>query len=163
MNQTQKINHELQRLVAQGDWRFAVGLRIRFNHPTLLFQTYPEAWVAIYAQRGLLFSDPAVAWGMTHFGLCTWAELESQDAAGVLALARTFGLNHGITVSVGDGASRSIGFFTHSDRPIDAEEQALAADAMTRLHAASEGVAELDVAALARLAALGDGLRTARA
>lgn len=154
-----KINSELQRLVAQGDWRFAVGLRIRFNHPTLMYQTYPEEWVLYYAKNGLLFSDPTLLWGMSHFGTCDWASLEAQDTAGVLERAKAYGLVHGLIVSVGDSVTRSIGFFTHATRPINAEERALGEDVMNKLHALSEGVTEMSPAELAPLYALAEELR----
>jgi LuxR family transcriptional regulator len=118
MKRHQEIKNQLQLLVAGGDWMFAVGLSIRFNHPSLLYQTYPEAWVAYYAQNGLLFADPAVLWGMTNIGICDWTELEAIDQAGVLRQARDFGLVHGVVVSVGDSSNRSLGFFARSDLPV---------------------------------------------
>jgi LuxR family transcriptional regulator, quorum-sensing system regulator SdiA len=159
MTLAEKINGELQRLVAQSDWRFAVGLRIRFNHPTLMYQTYPEEWVLYYAKNGLLFSDPTLLWGMSHFGTCDWASLEAQDSAGVLERAKAYGLVHGLIVSVGDNTTRSIGFFTHATRPINAAERALGEDVMNKLHAMSEGVTEMDQAQLAPLYALAEELR----
>lgn len=137
---------------------FAVGLRIRFNHPSLLYQTYPEAWVAYYAQNGLLFSDPAVLWGMTNIGVCDWTDLEATDQAGVLRQARDFGLVHGVVVSVGDSSSRSIGFFARADQPVTPGQRQVALSAMLALHAASEGVSDLPPQELAILAALNEGL-----
>jgi LuxR family transcriptional regulator len=159
MNKVEKINAELQRLVAQGDWLFAVGLRIRFNHPTLLFQTYPEEWIAYYARNGLIFADPTVRWGMSHTGTITWAELEGDDPAGVLRQGRDHGLVHGLAVSVGDAAERSLGFFAHADRPITAAETAIALDVMTRLHDLTQDVVGLPPEKLAPYLALGDRLR----
>ena len=159
MKLTQKINLELQRLVAIEGWCFAVGLRIRFNHPTLLYQTYPEAWIAYYAKNGLLFVDPAVRWGMTHTGICDWNDLASDDSAGVLRQAADHGLVHGIAISVGDVATRSLGFFASATRSITADERALAQDVVAALHDASDGVADLSPADLAPLIALNDQLR----
>lgn len=154
MKRQQDINDQLQRLVAGGEWIFAIGLRIRFNHPSLLYQTYPEAWVAYYAQNGLLFNDPAVLWGMTHTGICDWTDLEAMDQAGVLRQARDFGLAHEIVVSVGDQSSRSLGFFARSDQPLTPAQRLLALSVMTELHGLSEGVADLPPARLAELAGL---------
>ncbi len=159
MIKSEKINHQLQRLVETCDWRFAVGLRIRFNHPTLLYQTYPAAWVEYYAQNGLLFFDPTVRWGMTHTGTITWAELEPGDTAGVFRQARDYGLAHGIAVSVGDGQMRSMGFFAHSERPLTAEETAVALDVVTTLHQLTDGVPDLPADRIAALQALGDTIR----
>jgi LuxR family transcriptional regulator len=158
MKRHAEINDQLQLLVAATDWVFAVGLRIRFNHPSLLYQTYPEAWVSYYAQNGLLFSDPAVLWGMTHTGLCVWADLEPMDDAGVLRQARDFGLVHGVVVSVGDSANRSLGFFARADQPVTPAQCELAQSAMAALHEASDGVGDLPPSELAALAALGEGI-----
>lgn len=162
MKRHDAIRYQLQRLVAEGEWIFAVGLRIRFNHPTLLYQTYPEGWVAHYAQNGLLFSDPAVMWGMTNTGICDWKDLESIDRAGVLRKAREFGLNHGIVVSVGDTANRSIGFFARSDAPLSEPQRALAQEVMQTLHDLTDGLNDLPPAAVEELARLNSGLIAAR-
>lgn len=162
MTQSKKIDEQLKRLVAADDWTFAVGLRIRFNHPTLLYQTYPEEWIAYYAQNGLMFSDPTVLWGMTNLGIRDWDDLQDQDSAGVLTKGREFGLVHGIVVSVGDAAHRSIGFFAHASRPIGQELRDLALDVMNKLHELTENIAELSPAQIAQLAALNDKLRALR-
>ncbi|PZR00717.1 MAG: transcriptional regulator [Cereibacter sphaeroides] len=161
MKPTQKINLELQRLVAVPVWRFAVGLRIRFNHPTLLYQTYPEDWIAYYAKNGLLFFDPTVRWGMTETGIVDWDDLASTDSAGVFKQAADHGLVHGIAISVGDHAERSLGFFAAKERPISADERVLAQEVVKNLHEATEGVADLSPADLAPFIALNDHLRPA--
>jgi LuxR family transcriptional regulator, quorum-sensing system regulator SdiA len=159
MTQGETINAELQRLVAVSGWCYAIGLRIRFNHPTLLYQTYPEAWITHYARNGLLFFDPAVRWGMTQTGICDWADLAAEDTAGVLQTAAEFGLVHGIVISVGDEATRSLGFFAHSRRALDDDERRLAQGVVTRLHDLTEGVADLAPDEIAPLQALNDHLR----
>ena len=138
----EKINRKLQRLVAAKGWCYAIGLRIKFNHPTLLYQTYPEAWIAHYAKNGLLFVDPAVRWGMTHTGVCDWSELAADDTAGVLRTAAEFGLVRGIAISVGDATTRSLGFFARSKRKLTEAKSQLALSVVTALHEASEGVAD---------------------
>lgn len=163
MNQTEKISAQLQRLVATEGWCYAIGLRIKFNHPTLLYQTYPEAWIAYYAKNGLLFVDPAVRWGMTHTGICDWSDLAADDSAGVLKTAAEFGLVHGIAISVGDANTRSLGFFAHSKRKLTAGESQLALSVVTALHDASEGVAEMSAEQLAPLLALNEHLRSPKA
>ena len=37
-----KITNLLQRIVVVHDWKFAIGVRISFNNPSLLYQTYPQ-------------------------------------------------------------------------------------------------------------------------
>ncbi len=159
MNQGEKIHGELQRLGAVPGWRYAIGLRIRFNHPTLLYQTYPEAWIAHYARNGLLFFDPAVRWGMTQTGLCDWADLAADDSAGVLRTAAEFGLVHGVVISVGDEATRSLGFFAQSSGPLTGDERGLAQGVVAALHDATDGVADLPPAEIAVLQSLNDHLR----
>ena len=106
MTLTDQIRAQLDRLTAQSDWRFAIGLVIRFNKPTLMYQTYPQDWLDYYARNGLLFSDPILKWGMENFGICDWAVLRAQDAGGVMDRAATFGLVNGIIVSTGNEVSR---------------------------------------------------------
>ena len=159
MTLTDQIRAQLDRLTAQGDWRFAVGLVIRFNKPTLMYQTYPQAWLDHYARNGLLFSDPILKWGMENFGICDWGALKAQDAAGVMERAATFGLVHGIVVSTGNEVSRSVGFFAHAQRPITPEETALAKEVVERLHELSLTIADTDPASLAPLLALNQLLR----
>jgi LuxR family transcriptional regulator len=154
MNATDQVKTQLHRLVGQSDWRYAIGLVIRFNKPTLLFQTYPQPWLDYYAKHGLLFFDPILKWGMENIGTCDWASLKPRDDAGVMERAATFGLVHGIIVSVGSQKARSVGFFAHADRPITVEETAVAQDVMEKLHDLSMTVADLDPAALAPLLAL---------
>ncbi len=158
MKRIQRIDHQLQRLVAVPDWRFAIGLRIRFNHPTLLYQTYPEDWIAHYARNGLLFVDPAVQWGMANSGICDWKDLVAGDAAGVLEQAAGYGLLHGIVVSVGDTTTRSLGFFAASQAPIAGDLRTLAQDVVTALHDETDGITELSASDLAPLIALNDRL-----
>jgi LuxR family transcriptional regulator len=159
MTLTDQIRAQLDRLTAQSDWRFAIGLVIRFNKPTLMYQTYPQAWLDYYARNGLLFSDPILKWGMENFGICDWGALRAQDAAGVVERAATFGLVHGIIASTGNEVSRSVGFFAHAQRPITPEETALATDVVERLHELSLSVADSDPASLAPLLALNQLLR----
>ena len=159
MNSADQIQAQLDRLTAQSDWRFALGLIIRFNKPTLMYQTYPQAWLDYYARNGLLFADPILKWGMENFGTCDWAELRAQDTAGVMERAATFGLVHGIIVSTGNEVSRSVGFFAHAQRPITPEETALAKEVMERLHEISLTIADADSASLAPLLSLNQLLR----
>lgn len=161
MKRIQRIDHQLQRLVAVPDWCFAIGLRIRFNHPLLLYQTYPEDWIAHYARNGLLFVDPAVGWGMANSGICDWKDLVAGDAAGVLEQAAGYGLRHGIVVSVADMTTRSLGFFAGSQAPIAGHLRSLAQEVMISLHDATDGLSEMAPSDLAPFVALNDRLRGA--
>ena len=159
MNPADQIRAQLDRLTAQSDWRFAIGLVIRFNKPTLMYQTYPQDWLDYYARKGLLFSDPILKWGMENFGICDWAVLRAQDAGGVMDRAAAFGLVNGIIVSTGNEVSRSVGFFAHALRPITPEETAIAKEVVERLHELSLTIADTDPASLAPLLALNQLLR----
>jgi LuxR family transcriptional regulator len=152
------VKHHLQRLGDRSDWKYALGLHVRFANPTLVYQTYPQAWIDFYNDEGLVFVDPAVRWAMAQSGVCDWSDLAAADGAGVFGHAARFGLVYGKVVSVGDGASRSIGFFTRADRVIADDEIAQAAEILTALHDATDGVVGLPEDKLARLRALGPGL-----
>ena len=78
---------------------FALPLHFRYQTPTYLFQTYPAAWTEVYSRAGLMLRDPVVRWGLANVGVTTWAELERDDPGGVMALARTYGLVHGVVIS----------------------------------------------------------------
>jgi len=67
------------------DWRFALGLHVRFANPTLLYQTYPPEWIKYYNSEGLVFVDPAVRWAIANKGICDWSDLEAVDDHNVLA------------------------------------------------------------------------------
>lgn len=159
MTATKQVKAQLDRLAVRGDLRYAIGLIIRFNKPTLLFETYPQAWLDYYARHGLLFVDPILKWGMENTGTCDWADLKPLDDSGVMERAASFGLVHGIIVSVGTQTARSIGFFARADRPITADETTVAQDVMDRLHELSLTVADLDPADLAPLLALNQLMR----
>jgi LuxR family transcriptional regulator len=159
MDTTGQIRAQLDLLTSQSDWRFAIGLIIRFNKPTLMYQTYPQEWLDYYAAHGLLFSDPVLHWGMTNFGICDWSAVKPLDSSGVMERAIDYGLVHGIIVSTGNETARSIGFFAHATRPITAGQTALAKTVMDRLHELSLSVVDLDPASLAPLIALNQLLR----
>lgn len=154
-----KVRNILRDLNDYTGWRFAVGVRIRFANPTLLFQTYPQEWIDYYNDKALIFTDPTIRWGLTHTGVCDWDELRADDEAGMMKQAAEHGLRFGIVVSVGDVASRTLGFFCHADRPLTAEEIAFAADRVQQMHDATEGLGEVSDDKLNDLRAIGAGLR----
>lgn len=158
MKQPKDIREILQRMVASGDWLFAIGVRIRFSNPTLLYQTYPEEWVDHYEANGLLLKDPTIRWGLTHTGLCDWADLKSKDRHGVLEEAAGHGLRHGIAISIGGPRERTLGFFAREESPFTPEEKALAQALVQELHDATEGLAALPEEELDAYRALSVGL-----
>ncbi len=148
----------LHRLDALREARYAIGAGIRFNKPTLLFQTYPRSWVDLYEREGLVLSDPAVHWGLSHTGMVTWAELADKDERGVFAKAAEHGLVHGIAVSLGDPHSRTLAFFARRDAAFDETEKRVAYDTMAELNAAMKDVETLDASEIEKLQRISEGL-----
>ena len=125
---------EMQRLSPMG---FAVALHVSFTTPRFLFQTYARDWMRHYSEKGLVLDDPTVKWGLEHDGVVDWADLAKDDARGVLAQAQEYGLRHGVTVSVYEEGSRSVGSFAREDRAFSAEEQDTLKELFGQLHRAT--------------------------
>lgn len=153
------VRNILRDLNGHSDWRFAIGVRIRFANPTLLYQTYPQEWIDYYNGNALIFTDPTIRWGLSHNGVCSWDDLRADDEAGMMVKAAEFGLRYGIVVSVGDAASRTLGFFCHGERHLTDEETDFAADHVRKMHEATERLATASEDTLASLRSLGTGLR----
>ena len=115
-------------------WKFAIGVRIRFNHPTVLYQTYPDPWLEYYEANGLVHHDPTIKWGMTHNGTCTWSDLADLDTNNIFEQSAKFGLKYGLAVSVGPANARTLGFFARADRELNDEERVFAEKAVRDLH-----------------------------
>ena len=123
---------------------YAVALHLGLHAPRYLFQTFPRAWSAAYADEGLIFLDPAAAWGMVHTGRAAWADLAAGDRAGVLARAAEHGLRFGLAVSVLRGGSRSMASLARRDRAFSSEEEDAIEAAVVALHDATRADAGLD-------------------
>ena len=129
-----EILGRLRRLGDLANAGYAVPLHFRFQAATYLFQTYPAAWTEAYSSGGMVMGDPVVRWGLTHVGVVTWAELEADDEAGVLAQARAHGLAYGVAISFDRGGSRSFAVLARHDRPFTAEETSEAQRLAEELH-----------------------------
>ncbi|MGP3697249.1 autoinducer binding domain-containing protein [Rhodobacter sp. NSM] len=145
----------LSAVAAYSDWHFAIGVRIRFANPMLLYQTYPSDWVNLYAEKALIFVDPTVRWGLEHPGICRWSDLQDTDEAGVMEKAAEYGLRYGIVVSVGEASARTLGFFCRDDRELNDEEAQFALAHVQSLHDMTEGLAKASEPQLAELRNLG--------
>lgn len=150
----------LSAVAAQSDWHFAIGVRIRFANPTLLYQTYPREWVNLYAEKAMIFVDPTVRWGLEHPGICRWSDLKDQDEAGVMAKAAEFGLRYGIVVSVGEASARTLGFFCREDRELSEADAAFALVKVQEIHDATAGIGQATESQLAELRNLNALLRS---
>ena len=139
-----KITNLLQRIVVEHDWKFAIGVRIRFNNPSLLYQTYPQEWQDYYTKNALVMVDPTVRWGLQNTGYCTWSSLAEEDSEGVFAAAAKFGLNYGFAVSEGSPMDRSMGFFARSSGEFSESEMQEGDSLVKELHNLTDGFENWD-------------------
>ena len=149
------ILEEMQALSQAAESGFALAFHIQYTRPTFLFQTYPDAWISEYSEKGMVMSDPTVHWGFENDGTRRWSDLAEQDSAGVLKSAASHGLRYGVTCAFGSGESRSMCSFSRADREFEDTECAALFDSVKKLHAATEGMATLNDAQLADLEKIG--------
>ena len=129
---------------------YALAFHIRYAAPTFLLQTYPKAWTSYYSLHALVMSDPTVAWGFTHEGMCRWSDL-TDDPARVMERAADHDLNYGLVCAIETNDSRSFGSFARADREFtDAEAQTLN-DVLKDLHDATRNVSDLSPASIDEL------------
>ena len=148
MSSTQvEISDVLGELNGLAQAGYAIGLQIQYTTPKFMFQTYSKEWLDLYSEKGLLMSDPTLAWGFENTGAVRWAQLRDNDPAGVLQLAKAHGIKFGITCAqesegVKDGI-RSVGSFARNDRDFTAQEIVDITAHFNTLHAATESQAQL--------------------
>lgn len=138
-------------LSQQCDKGFALAVHIRLTRPTLLYQTYDQAWSEHYSVNGYMLSDPVVHWGLTNTGWVEWESLSGQDPAGVIAAAKAHGLLNGWTYSVGSPSSRTIAGLPRSSGPFSADERRAMAAIVDEIHDLTEGFEDLPAAMQDRL------------
>jgi LuxR family transcriptional regulator, quorum-sensing system regulator SdiA len=139
-----QVTAHLRRLQMLCDTGYALAIHIRYTRPSLMYRTYPHAWLAYYSEHGLMLSDPVVRWALGHEGRVTWQDLERDDPAGVIASARDHGLTHGVSYSVGPAESRTMAGVTRSTAFTD-EEIAEMEAIVTSIHVLTEGFDQLPV------------------
>ena len=132
------VARKLGELAAYCDKGFALAVHIRYTRPTLLYQTYDQAWADTYSEKGYMLSDPVVHWGLMNSGWVEWASLTDRDPEGVIADAIAHGLNNGWTYSVGPAASRTIAGLPPS-RPFSEVERKQVAGVIDDIHDLTEG------------------------
>ncbi len=126
MQEDTLITEKIAALKAAAPSGFALGFHVVFTTPTYMFQTYPRAWLDLYAEKGFLMNDPIVHWGFENTGSVRWSDLKAADTSGILIRAAEFGLAYGVTVAIETDGSRSFGGFSRPDRDFtDAETQDL--------------------------------------
>lgn len=133
-----------RRLVELCDTGFAVAIHIRFTRPSLLFRTYPAAWIDHYNEKGFMMVDPTVRWGLSHTGSMDWDNLADDDQDGVLHAAREFGLENGWSYATGPATSRSLASMTRSSA-FTAGQHAEVCSIIDDIHALTEGFDQLPV------------------
>ena len=140
MTKVGKMANLLKKLAQCCDTGFALAIHIRYTRPSLLFQTYDQAWNDYYSENGLMLSDPVVRWGLQNTGFVLWDDLMDEDDAGVLAKAKTFGLNNGVTYATGSISSRTISGFTRNGAPYSKDELESMTAIVDQIHALTEGI-----------------------
>jgi len=121
------------------DRGFALAAHIRYTRPTLLYQTYEQAWADRYSEKGYMLSDPVVGWGLGNTGWVEWATLVPYDPAGVIADAAAHGLTNGWTYATGPSSSRTIAGLPRSGASFSAADRAEMALIVDRLHDLTDG------------------------
>ncbi len=141
---------------------YFIALRIGFAFPVEEVNALPPDWVDYYTQNRYMLFDPAIRWAYANTGIVLWDNLTGDDPRQILEKAKTYGLIHGITISVFDGNSdgqRSFASFARSDRPfLDLEIKLLEAF-LHRRHREMAPPTNLTDAELVALQMVKDGLR----
>lgn len=127
-------------LKARSPSGFAIGLHLDYTTSKYIFQAYSRDWMEEYSRRGFLLSDPTVRWGLENSGSIRWSELQKSDPIGVLAAAKSFGLEYGVSVAVGDAGSRSIGSFASSEGEFSQGAIDLFAQRLSKMHELAAGI-----------------------
>jgi LuxR family transcriptional regulator, quorum-sensing system regulator SdiA len=149
-----QVTAHLRRLETLCNTGYALAIHIRYTRPSLMYRTYPQAWLEYYSEHGLMLSDPVVRWALTNEGAVGWDQLEGDDPAGVIAGAREHGLSHGVAYSVGPAESRTMAGVTRSTAFTDAEVAEMHA-IVTSIHELTEGFDSLPLADQNALRVLG--------
>ena len=137
---------QLNRLAPTG---YALGIHIEYTTPKFMFQTYPKAWLDYYSSRGLVMSDPMVAWAFQEVGAKRWSELD--DPAGVMVKAAEYGLAYGLVVSVSSEDSRTICGFANAEREFTDGEIAEIETNVNCIHENTADTAKLDATTVDQL------------
>jgi LuxR family transcriptional regulator len=133
-----QFDRELKRLERHANAGYFVALHIRFTSPLMTFQTYDQAWTDHYTNNGYVLRDPMTAWAFSATGWIRWSNPELHDPYGIFGEGRKFGLNHGVTVSAGPIASRSIISLARHDREFTDREIGEILEVAHHLHEMTE-------------------------
>ena len=81
------------RELAPTGYVFAINYSLK--GPEYFDTTMPEAWQAIYQERGYFLRDPIFLWTLTHTGYKRWSNISFTSNSRVLQEATKYGLNYG--------------------------------------------------------------------
>ena len=117
MSEKSTISQRLEGVAKICTAGYAIGLHIKFSTPTFFYQSYSKDWLEHYSANGLVLHDPIIRWGFENTGVADWQDLGDLDERGVLKQAGSYGLNHGIVISLLEDGLRSIaGFSPHGSQ-----------------------------------------------
>lgn len=153
------LDRELRKLDRFAKAGYFALLHVRSTTPLMTLRTYDQAWVDHYTDNGYVLRDPATGWAFGHTGWVRWSDPAFADPYDIAAAARDFGLRHGVTVSVGPVASRSILSVARDDREHDDAEIEQIRQIALRLHDMTEPPESLTPAQVEALRCIARGDR----
>ena len=154
MREEQVVSQVLAQIAALCDTGYLLAVHIRYTRPSLMYRTYPQAWIDHYSERGMMMTDPVVHWGLAQTGVALWSELTANDPDGVVAAAKAHGLNNGWTYAVGPTAARTIASMTKSGADFTDAQRAQLIALVDQLHSLTEDFDRLPAATQEALRAL---------
>jgi LuxR family transcriptional regulator, quorum-sensing system regulator SdiA len=157
------LDTELHQIGLMAPAGYSIGLHIRFTSPIMMFQTYDQAWLDHYTERGYVLRDPMVAWGFSTEGCIRWSDPSLLDPFKLFVEAAQFGLLYGATVACGSIKSRTIASFSRSDREFSDAELDVLTTRVQRLHGMTEPPEHLTDAQIEALKCIAGGDRFAAA
>lgn len=153
------FDKEIEALHVLAPTGFIMGFNLTYQGPEHLYNSYPDAWRAIYEERNYFFSDPIARWTIEQEGWTRWSAVKKTALdMPFMHAAQQFGLIYGVVISRKTGLKRSFLTLSHpSSEFTDAQiiEVATKFNTWTDLvlNRASLTAGELDV-----LAGMRDGL-----
>jgi LuxR family transcriptional regulator, quorum-sensing system regulator SdiA len=141
-----QVKEKLKGLSKLCDTGYLLAVHIRYTRPSLMYTTYPEAWLEHYGGTGMMMVDPVVRWAMaedTPEGMAHWANLAGDDPLAVIDSAVSHGLKNGISFAVGPITSRTIGSITRST-PFSDSDIAQAQGLIAEIHQLTASLEDMD-------------------
>ncbi|GGL51203.1 autoinducer binding domain-containing protein [Wenxinia marina] len=157
------FDRELKKLDNFAEAGYFLALHIRFTSPLMFFQTYDQAWIDTYSEKGYVLRDPMTAFAFSRAGWTRWSNPRIPDPFGIFEEAKAHGLKFGATVSTGPILSRTVCSVARSDREFEDHEILTIEVIVKRLHQMVEPTHRLTKAQAEALKLIADGYRHAAA